>query len=100
MKITKTTIDQLVNDDSGIKAYATIVIDDSLTITNIIIKEYEGQDHLVMPGCQDRKGEYSEFLRFEDKGIYEYFRTTVLTAYRNQKILDDIYDSPEGYKGG
>lgn len=101
MRITKTVIDQLIDDGTDLKALVTIVIDDALTITGILVMEYyDGQHHLVMPGWWDQNGKYSEYLHFADKEVYEYFRKIILTAYKNHKILDDIYDLPEGYKGG
>lgn len=100
MRITKTTINAILDDDTNVKAIVTVEIDAAFTISGIRILEYEGKHHIVMPGWWDQNGKYSEYLHFADKEVYEYFRKIILTAYKNHKILDDIYDLPEGYKGG
>lgn len=100
MKITKTTIKATFNDDTNVKAIVTVEIDEAFLISGIRILEYEGKHHVVMPGCWDCEGNFIDFFHLVDKEVYEYFRKIILTAYKNHKILDDIYDLPEGYKGG
>ncbi len=100
MRITKTTINAILDDDTNVKAIVAVEIDAAFTISGIRILEYEGKHHIVMPGYWDCKGYFIDFFRPADKEVYEYFRKIILTAYKNHKILDDIYDLPEGYKGG
>ena len=97
MRITNTKINIIFDKDSNIKAVASVTLDDIITVNCIRIMEYDGKDYVIMPGVWNSIGEHIDVLQLNDKATREYFRKIVLTAYKNHRILDDIYDLPVGY---
>jgi len=97
MRITDTRIHGVTDRDSNIKAVVSVTIDDLITINYIRVMEYDGKDYVVMPGVWNSLGEHIDILKLNDKATREYFRKVILSAYKNYRILDDIYDLPKGY---
>lgn len=97
MRITNTEIKSIPNDDSNIKAIVSVTIDDLITINCVRVMEYDGKDYVVMPGVWNSMGQHMDILHLNNKETREYFRNIVLSAYKNHRILEDIYDLPNGY---
>ena len=81
MKITETRVFKLGNQESTLKAFASITIDDAVCITGIRIIEGKNGLFMSMPQSKDNDGEYHDIAFPITKEAREEIEASVLDAY-------------------
>lgn len=83
MKITEVRVFKLGNQESTLKAFASITIDDAVCITGIRIIEGKIGLFMSMPQSKDNDGEYHDVAFPITKEAREEIRDAVLDAYED-----------------
>lgn len=81
MKITEVRVFMLENQESTLKAFASITIDDAVCITGIRIVEGKNGVFMSMPQSKDNEGEYHDVAFPITKEAREAIQDAVLDKY-------------------
>ena len=81
MKITEVRVFKLGNQESTLKAFASITIDDAVCITGIRIVEGKNGLFMSMPQSKDNDGEYHDVAFPITKDAREAIQDAVLDEY-------------------
>ena len=81
MKITEVRVFKLGNQESSLKAFASITIDDAVCITGIRIVEGKNGLFMSMPQSKDNEGEYHDVVFPITKDAREAIQDAVLDEY-------------------
>lgn len=81
MKITEVRVFKLGNQESTLKAFASITIDDAICITGIRIVEGKNGLFMSMPQSKDNEGEYHDVAFPITKEAREAIQDAVLDEY-------------------
>lgn len=84
MQITDVRIKLLDQEDSKLRAVASIIIDGAFVVHDIkIIEAKEGGCFMVMPSRKSPDGSYRDIAHPINSDVREYMRDKILTAYEN-----------------
>lgn len=97
MTITETKIRKTLDDGGKIKAIVSVTIDNMLVVHDIKIISNENGYFVAMPSRRDENDVYRDVCHPIDSDTREYFNNTIVKAYKNHLILQDIFDLPKGY---
>ena len=89
MQVTDVRIKLINQDDSKLKAVASVIIDGAFVVHDIkVIESKEGGCFIVMPSRKAPDGTYRDIAHPLSTEVREYMRDKILSAY--EKALKEI----------
>ena len=82
MKVTNVNLKK-VEEQGAVKAYATIILDDSLAIHNIRLIEGKGKLFIAFPSHKDKNENYHDYVHPIISELRETIEKTILDKYNN-----------------
>lgn len=83
MEITQVKVHKVDREDSKLKAYVTVTIDDCFVIHNIRIIEGEGKLFIAMPSRKISEDRYEDIAHPINKETREMFEEKIFAEYNN-----------------
>lgn len=95
MEITETRIKLLNNENTAIKALATIVIDDAIAVHNIKVRiNKSGTDYYIAMPCRKDKDDYKDLVHPINQEAREYISNTILAQFKAM-VTGEVVPEPE-----
>ena len=82
MKVTNVNLKK-VEENGAIKAYATVILDDSLAIHNIKLIEGKERLFIAFPSYKDKNDVYHDYVHPIVSGLRETIEKAILDKYNN-----------------
>ena len=89
MKVTDIRIRTLKTPKNKLKAFATIILDDSLVIRDLRIFANDKCDFVSMPSVKDQNGEWREIVTLIDTDLKNQIENYVLRAYHDELRMNN-----------
>lgn len=86
MKITDIRIQHIKAPTTKLRAFATVILDDSLVIRDLRIFESVKGDFVSMPSVKDQNGEWREIITIISTELKEQINNYVLRAYHDELL--------------
>jgi stage V sporulation protein G len=83
MKITRVRVHKIDREDSRLKGYATVTIDDCFVISNIRIIEGENRLFCAMPSRKVNEDKFEDIVHPTNSETREMFENAILEEYNN-----------------
>ena len=83
MKITRVRVHKIDREDSRLKGYATVTIDDCFVISNIRIIEGENRLFCAMPSRKVNEDKFEDIVHPTNSETREMFESAILEEYNN-----------------
>ena len=84
MKVTDIRIRTLKTPKNKLKAFATVILDDSLVIRDLRLFANDKGDFVSMPSVKDQNGEWHEIVTLIDTDLKNLIENYVLRAYHDE----------------
>ena len=84
MKVTDIRIRILKSPKNKLKAFATVILDDSLVLRDLRIFGNERGDSVSMPSIKDQNGEWHEVVTLINTDLKNQIENYVLRAYQDE----------------
>ena len=84
MEITKVYIHKVDREDSSLKGYATVVIDDCFRVNNIRIIEGKSRLFCQMPNRKGKNGEFMDIVHPTNEETRNLFEEKILEEYNKE----------------
>ena len=82
MKVTNVNLKK-VEENGAVKAYATVILDDSLAIHNIRLIEGKERLFIAFPSYKDKNEAYHDYVHPIVSGLRETIEKAILDKYNN-----------------
>ncbi len=86
MKVTDIRIRTLKTPKNKLKAFATVILDDSIVIRDLRIFGNDKGDSVSMPSVKDQNGEWHEIVTLIDTDLKNQIENYVLRAYHDEQM--------------
>ena len=86
MKVTDIRIQILKSPKNKLKAFSTVILDDSLVLRDIRIFESERGDFISMPSVKGQDGSWHEVITLINTDLEEQIKNYVLRAYHDELL--------------
>ena len=86
MKITDIRISILKSPNNNLKAFSTVILDDSLVIKNLRIFGNAKGDFVCMPSVKGADGSWYEVVTLIDTDLKNQIENKVLRAYHDEEL--------------
>ncbi len=86
MKVTDIRIQILKSPKTKLKAFSTIILDDSLVIKDLRIFESNRGDFVSMPSVKGQDGEWHEVITLINTELKDQISNYVLRAYHDEQM--------------
>ncbi len=83
MEITNVKVFKTNNEDTKLKGYATVTLDDSFVVRNIRIIQGDERLFVAMPSRKRNDGEYEDIVHPTNSETRKMFEDKIFEAYNN-----------------
>ncbi len=88
MKVTDIRIQILKSPKTKLKAFSTVILDDSLVLKDLRIFNNDKGDFVCMPSVKDQKGEWHEVITIINTELKNQIENYVLRAYHDELLRE------------
>lgn len=86
MKVTDIRIQLLKSPKTHLKAFSTVILDDSLVLRDLRIFSNDKGDFVGMPSVKNQNGEWHEVVTLINTDLKNQIENYVLRAYNDEKM--------------